>query len=111
MLIEVCLDSVASTRVAIDARADRVELCAGLTEGGTTPSKGLITRVIAALSGTSTKLAVLIRPRAGDFCYSDDDLAVMHADIAVRHVHQCNVVLIVCRCARISAWTLSCSAA
>ncbi len=58
--------------------ADRVELCAALVEGGTTPSLGAIRE---ARARTRLRIMVMIRPRAGDFLYSDVDLAVMERDI------------------------------
>jgi copper homeostasis protein len=78
MQVEVCAFSVESCLNAQQAGAFRVELCGGLYEGGTTPSYGLIERARAVLS---LKLFVMIRPRGGDFCYNEEELAVMKADI------------------------------
>ena len=58
--------------------AQRVELCANLFEGGTTPSLGMIQAVRQA---TSLDVMVLIRPRGGDFCFSDHEVDVMLRDI------------------------------
>jgi len=60
--------------------ADRVELCAGLAEGGTTPSAGMIA---AARKKISIGLQVMIRPRGGDFCYSDDEFGIMQRDVLI----------------------------
>ena len=79
MLIEACCDSIGSARAAVSAGATRVELC-GPGEGGTTPSQGMIVR---ARDTVLAPLAVMIRPRTGDFVYDDDELAVMHSDIRV----------------------------
>ena len=82
-LVEICVDDVAGARTAEDAGADRVELCAGLVEGGTTPSLGMLERTLATV--TRVGVQVLVRPRGGDFCYDADEVAVMRADIrAVR---------------------------
>lgn len=78
MQVEVCAFSVESGLNAQQAGAFRVELCGGLYEGGTTPSYGLIERARAVLS---IKLFVMIRPRGGDFCYYEEEFAVMKADI------------------------------
>ena len=60
--------------------ADRVELCAGLPEGGTTPSAGMIAAVRKKIS---IGLQVMIRPRGGDFCYSADEFGIMQRDILI----------------------------
>lgn len=80
VVIEVCIDSVASALAAEQGGATRVELCANLFEGGTTPSAGCIARIRKQLS---IPLNVLIRPRGGDFYYSDDEFEVMKYDIQV----------------------------
>ena len=76
---EICVDSVAGVRAARDAGADRVELCASLIEGGTTPSLGTI---LVARKYADVRLHVMIRPRGGDFLYDADEIAAMEADIA-----------------------------
>lgn len=82
-LVEICVDDLAGTLAAESGGADRVELCANLAEGGTTPSFGLIVRVLESV--TTLGVQVMIRPRGGDFVYSASELSVMLADVrAVR---------------------------
>lgn len=76
--LEICVDSVESAINAQIAGADRVELCGNLPEGGTTPGYGSI---ISARNNLDIGLHVIIRPRGGDFLYSDLELDIMRRDI------------------------------
>ena len=77
--IEICANSSESAIIAQRSGADRVELCAGMPEGGTTPSFGEIAAARTKLK--RTKLHVIIRPRGGDFCYSPAEIRIMTNDI------------------------------
>ena len=79
--IEICANSVESAVKAQEGGAYRVELCAGIPEGGTTPSFGDIRMARQLLQ--NTKLHVIIRPRGGDFLYSPLELEIMLHDIKV----------------------------
>lgn len=78
-LFEVCANGVESCMAAQEGGADRVELCAGIPEGGTTPSYGEI-KIARRLLNT-TRLHVIIRPRGGDFLYTPLEVERMEEDI------------------------------
>jgi copper homeostasis protein len=79
ILIEACVDSVPSALAAEAGGAGRVELCDNMIEGGTGPSAGTIEEAKARLR---IPVFVMIRPRGGDFLYSDVEYDVMRRDIA-----------------------------
>ena len=80
-MVEICANGVESCLAAQEGGADRVELCAGIPEGGTTPSYGEIK--VARRVLTTTRLHVIIRPRGGDFLYTDLEVERMAEDIAM----------------------------
>ena len=77
--LEVCVDSTASAIAAKKGGADRLELCADLVVGGTTPSLALV-RQVKVETGLSVR--ALLRPRFGDFCYDSYELAQMEESAA-----------------------------
>lgn len=92
-MLEICIDGVASARAAAAGGADRVELCANLPEGGTTPSAGMIREARAAFRGG---LMVIIRPRGYDFLFSEDEVSVMLHDVRVARELGADGVVIGC---------------
>lgn len=76
--IEICAGSVTSALAAQQGGAYRVELCDNLKDGGTTPSYGML---LLARKNLHIKLYPIIRPRGGDFFYSDLEFEVMKADV------------------------------
>ena len=78
MTVEICVDSIDSALIAQKSGAKRIELCSALALGGITPSWGLIEKAVQKLS---IDIHVLIRPRGGDFTYSESDIDLMVADI------------------------------
>jgi copper homeostasis protein len=78
-LVEICLDDLAGVGVAERAGADRIELCAALSEGGITPSIGTV--AVALTSAQRIGVNVLVRQRPGDFVYTPEEVEAMVADI------------------------------
>ena len=77
-ILEVCVDSLASARAAIAGGADRLELCSGLPIGGLTPYIALLRQI---REESAIPIRCLMRPRAGDFLYTDDEIRLMAAQI------------------------------
>lgn len=80
-IIEICANSATSCLEAAKGGAYRVELCAGIPEGGTTPSIGETLAALKATRDYGLKVNVIIRPRGGDFLYSELEIEAMRGDI------------------------------
>jgi copper homeostasis protein len=78
--LEICVDTIESAIEAQKAGADRIELCNNLTEGGTTPGYGTI---VTSRKNLNISLNVIIRPRGGDFLYSNLEYDIMKRDIDI----------------------------
>jgi len=89
--LEICANSVTSAIAAQDGGAHRVEFCQNLEMGGTTPSPG---QIRIARRHLTIGMHVLIRPRAGDFLYTDTEIEEMKADILFCKEENCNGVVI-----------------
>ncbi|MBB6498643.1 copper homeostasis protein CutC [Pedobacter cryoconitis] len=88
--MEVCANSVSSALEAQSGGAKRVELCASLTEGGTTPSYA---EIALAKKMLSIEVFPIIRPRGGDFLYSDLEFELMKEDIKICKALQCEGIV------------------
>nr|WP_321456073.1 copper homeostasis protein CutC [uncultured Cohaesibacter sp.] len=77
-LLEVCVDNVSGLQSAIKAGADRIELCSSLATGGLTPSQGFMS---FAAQTSPIPVFALIRPRAGDFLFAEQEITLMQRDI------------------------------
>ena len=78
-MIEVCVEGVDGAVAAAQGGADRIELCASLIEGGITPSMGTVRAAVAAVR---VPVMVMVRPRGGDFLYSEREFASRLDDVA-----------------------------
>ena len=90
ILLEVCVDSLTGLSAALRGGADRVELCAALAVGGLTPSAGMM----QAAATVSIPVYTMIRPRPGDFVFTEDELQAIRTDIDIaREMGMAGVVL------------------
>lgn len=80
MFVEFIAVTVEDAKLIEKSGADRIELVSGLTEGGLTPSYGLIEKVVKSVN---IPVNVMVRPHAQSFCYSEDDIGIMKNDITV----------------------------
>ena len=105
ILLEVCVEDAAGLGAALRGGAGRIELCSALGLGGLTPSPGLM----QAAQNVGRPVMVMIRPRAGDFIWSSEELRQMRGDIAaVRAAGLAGVVLGASRPdGRLDEWLLS----
>jgi copper homeostasis protein len=90
-LLEISVESVEAALAAERGGADRIELCADLSVGGVTPSAELISAVREQLH---TPIFTMVRPRAGDFVYSDAEFAAMKTAIASAKKHRVDGVVL-----------------
>ena len=81
MIYEFCAENVTLLDKALEAGAKRVELCDNLTVGGTTPSYGVIEAAVRMVRPYDATVMTMIRPRGGNFVYSDMEIEIMLSDI------------------------------
>jgi copper homeostasis protein len=77
VLLEICVDDLAGVQAAAEGGADRIELCGALALGGLSPSPAFA----AAAAASGVPIHAMVRPRAGDFVYSTDEIELMIAEI------------------------------
>ena len=92
-ILEVCVDSLASARAAISGGADRLELCSALAIGGLTPYVELLQQIRAE---SDIPVRCLMRPRAGDFLYTPEEIQMMAVQIGVLRKAGANGFVIGC---------------
>ena len=81
MIYEFCAENVTMLEKAMQAGARRIELCDNLAVGGTTPSYGVTKAAVELAANYDTTIMTMIRPRGGDFVYTDLEIAIMLEDI------------------------------
>ena len=81
MIYEFCAENVTLLEKAMQAGARRIELCDNLAVGGTTPSYGVTKAAVELAANYDTTIMTMIRPRGGDFVYTDLEIAIMLDDI------------------------------
>ena len=77
---ELCLENFTKIPQALQAGVERIELCDNLAVGGTTPSYGVIEEAAKYVAESKTTLAVMIRPRGGNFIYNSHELKIIETD-------------------------------
>jgi copper homeostasis protein len=90
-LIEIATSDFLTTKSAVEGGADRIELCANLAEGGTTPSYAHIKKCREAFD---IPLFPIVRPRGGDFLYTKDEFEIMRNDIKLCKELGCEGIVI-----------------
>lgn len=81
MIYEFCAENVTLLEKAMQAGARRIELCDNLAVGGTTPSYGVTKAAVELAANYDTTIMTMIRPRGGDFVYTDPEIKIMLEDI------------------------------
>lgn len=81
MIYEFCAENVTLLEKAMQAGARRIELCDNLAVGGTTPSYGVTKAAVELAANYDSTIMTMIRPRGGDFGYTDLEIAIMLEDI------------------------------
>ncbi len=90
-IIEIATTDFTTTKFAVEGGADRIELCAALSDGGTTPSYGTIKK---CRENFDVQLFPMIRSRSGDFLYDDKEFDVMMADLKLCRDLGCDGVVV-----------------
>src|SRR5882724_5733874 len=90
-IIEIATSDFLTTKSAVEGGADRIELCANLGEGGTTPSYG---HILQCREAFGVLIYPIIRPRGGDFLFNDEEFSIMLKDVKLCKQSGCDGVVI-----------------
>lgn len=97
MLFEYCAENLTNIAAALDAGAGRIELCDNLAVGGTTPSLGVIEQAVALVREyDGAEVRCMIRPRGGDFVYTEAEFKAMETDIRMASANGIDGVVLGC---------------
>lgn len=97
MLFEFCAENFTDIAAALNAGAGRIELCDNLAVGGTTPSVGVIEQAVSLVrEHEGATVRAIIRPRGGDFVYTEEEFRAMETDIRVASANGIDGVVIGC---------------
>lgn len=83
MLREFCAENLANVKEALEAGAERIELCDDLSVGGVTPSDAVIAQAVELIHGYGAAVMVMVRPRGGDFAYDEHEIKAMERTVAI----------------------------
>lgn len=89
--IEIAVTDFTTTKSAVDGGADRIELCNALSEGGLTPSYGLVKQCRESFG---LPLFPIVRPRGGDFLYTAEEVQIMHSEVQLFRQLGCDGVVV-----------------
>lgn len=95
-VFELVAQDINAVKIAAEIGAARVELCQGLALGGLTPSAGLVEEAVAAARGTQVEVHALIRPRAGGFVYSAEEVDLIERDVRAAFAAGAHGVVVGC---------------
>ena len=96
MLREFCSENLRGIPEAIRAGAGRIELCDDLSVGGITPSEAVMGKAVAMAHELGARVMVMIRPRGGNFSYTEEELCAMEAAIGAARCHGADGVVFGC---------------
>ena len=106
MLYEFCAENFTDVPAAIAAGARRIELCDNLAVGGTTPSAGVLCKTVGYAHEHGARVMCMIRPRGGNFHYTDDEVCMMELDMGIAVQAGVDGLVLGCTKPKGSGWAL-----
>ncbi|MDN6161391.1 MAG: copper homeostasis protein CutC [Atopostipes sp.] len=96
MILEFAAENFTKIPEAIELGIDRIELCDNLAEGGTTPSYAVIEHTLEYAKRHDVETAIILRPRGGDFVYTDDEFEIIKKEMIVAKLFEAEAVVLGC---------------